>query len=89
MRCPAAAGTHSAFSAVACTTAARRQDTDALVGYRERAPEAARAHPSEEHFLPLFVAWGAAGAQARVERVLTGCEDGALALDSWLFHARQ
>ncbi len=35
---------------------------DDLVAYRERHPEGARAHPSEEHFLPLFVAAGAGGA---------------------------
>ena len=51
-----------------------------------RRPDAARAHPTEEHFLPLFVAWGAAGEDARVERVVTGFEAGALAMDSWLFH---
>jgi len=61
-------------------------DTDALVAYRERAPEAARAHPTEEHFLPLFVAWGAAGEAPRVERVVDGFEAGALALDSYAFH---
>jgi 4,5-DOPA dioxygenase extradiol len=61
-------------------------DTTALVHYREQAPEAARAHPTEEHFLPLHVAWGAAGDDARVERVVTGFEGGALAMDSWLFH---
>ncbi len=60
-------------------------DTDALVAYRERAPEAARAHPTEEHFLPLFVAWGAAGDAPRVERVVDGYEAGALALDSYAF----
>jgi 4,5-DOPA dioxygenase extradiol len=61
-------------------------DTTALVHYREQAPEAARAHPTEEHFLPLHVAWGAAGDGARAERVVTGFEGGALAMDSWLFH---
>jgi 4,5-DOPA dioxygenase extradiol len=61
-------------------------DTDALVAYRERAPEAARAHPTEEHFLPLFVAWGAAGPAPRVERIVEGYEAGALALDSYAFH---
>jgi 4,5-DOPA dioxygenase extradiol len=61
-------------------------DTDALVAYRERAPEAARAHPTEEHFLPLFVAWGAAGEAPRVERIIEGYEAGALALDSYAFH---
>jgi 4,5-DOPA dioxygenase extradiol len=61
-------------------------DTDALVAYRERAPDAARAHPTEEHFLPLYVAWGAAGAEPAIERIVEGFEAGALAMDSYLFH---
>jgi 4,5-DOPA dioxygenase extradiol len=64
----------------------RSHDTAALVAYRERAPEAARAHPTEEHFLPLHVAWGAAGADPKVERIVEGFEAGALAMDSYLFH---
>jgi 4,5-DOPA dioxygenase extradiol len=63
-------------------------DTAALIDYREQAPDAERAHPSEEHFLPLHVAWGAAGDNPRVERILGGFEAGALAMDSWLFHPR-
>jgi 4,5-DOPA dioxygenase extradiol len=61
-------------------------DTAALVDYRTRAPEAARAHPSEEHYLPILVAWGAAGDDARVERSSLGFEAGALANDSYVFH---
>ena len=61
-------------------------DTAALVDYREQAPDAVRAHPTEEHFLPLHVAWGASGEDARVERFVSGFEAGALALHSWLFH---
>jgi 4,5-DOPA dioxygenase extradiol len=61
-------------------------DADALTHYRDRAPEAARAHPTEEHFLPLFVAWGAAGPGATAERIVEGFEGAALALDSYLFH---
>ncbi|TMH01469.1 MAG: dioxygenase, partial [Betaproteobacteria bacterium] len=61
-------------------------DGDALTHYRDRAPDAARAHPTEEHFLPLFIAWGAAGAGATAERIVEGFEAGALALDSYLFH---
>jgi len=60
-------------------------DTDALVAYRHRAPDAIRAHPSEEHFLPLFVAYGAAGEKPDQERIVDGFENGALAMDSYLF----
>jgi 4,5-DOPA dioxygenase extradiol len=65
------------------TLAAR--DEQALIDYRERAPSAARAHPTDEHWLPLLVAYGAAGNDATVERVVDGFENGALALDSFLF----
>ena len=37
-----------------------------LLDYRARAPEGPRNHPSEEHFLPLFVALGAAEGPGRV-----------------------
>ncbi len=36
-------------------------DVDALVGYRDRAPGMPYAHPTVEHFVPLFVTLGAAG----------------------------
>lgn len=39
---------------------------DELLRYREFAPEGPRAHPTEEHFLPLFVALGAAEGPGRV-----------------------
>lgn len=39
-----------------------RGDQEALLDYRKRAPQAARNHPTEEHFLPLFSAMGAGGA---------------------------
>jgi len=62
-------------------------DTDALVRYRDVAPSATRAHPTEEHFLPLFVAWGAAGDHPHAERILEGLEAGALSMDSYAFHS--
>lgn len=61
------------------------RDVEALVDYRDRAPDAARAHPTEEHYLPLLVALGAAAPDARVDRVVSGYEGAALAMDGWLF----
>lgn len=62
-------------------------DDRALVDYRDEAPDAARAHPTEEHFLPLFIAYGAAGPAPTVERVVDGYENGALSRDSFMFGA--
>ncbi|HKI65219.1 MAG TPA: class III extradiol ring-cleavage dioxygenase [Burkholderiales bacterium] len=68
---------------VADRVAAR--ELEALADYRARAPHAVRAHPSEEHFLPLFFALGAAAEHGRAERLYDGIEGGALAMDAWLF----
>jgi 4,5-DOPA dioxygenase extradiol len=64
-------------------------DTDALLDWQARAPDALRNHPTDEHLLPLFVALGAAGAQPSVERVHRGGTWGALALDAWRFDRRR
>ncbi len=40
-------------------------DEEALADYRSRAPYAREAHPTDEHFLPLHVAYGAAGKGAK------------------------
>jgi 4,5-DOPA dioxygenase extradiol len=42
-------------------SAVARGDRTALLSYRELAPHARRAHPTEDHFLPIFFALGAAG----------------------------
>jgi 4,5-DOPA dioxygenase extradiol len=60
-------------------------DTRALVSYRDHAPFAVRNHPTEEHLLPLFVAMGAAGASAKVERLHGSYEYGVLAMDIYAF----
>jgi 4,5-DOPA dioxygenase extradiol len=60
-------------------------DREALLDYRALAPCAMRAHPTEEHLLPLFTALGAAGHDARAERVHAGFEGGALAMDAYRF----
>lgn len=61
------------------------QDTDALLEYRARAPGALRAHPSEEHLLPLFVALGAAGRPFETLRFHAGIDEAVLAMDAFAF----
>jgi len=63
--------------------AIRAHDLDALADYRKRSPHAVRAHPTDEHFLPLFLALGAAATGYRAERVYDGIESGALAMDAY------
>jgi 4,5-DOPA dioxygenase extradiol len=60
-------------------------DEQALLAYRETAPSAARAHPSEEHLLPLYVALGAAGPNAESKRIYAGMEGTALSMDAYEF----
>jgi len=60
---------------------------DALLDYRSRAPHAVRAHPTEEHFLPLFFALGASGPKASTEWVYSGIENGVLTMDAAAFRA--
>ncbi len=38
-----------------------RRDLPALLNYRSQAPHAVRAHPTDDHFLPMFFALGAGG----------------------------
>lgn len=63
-------------------------DTAALLAYRQQAPGAVSAHPSDEHLLPLYVALGAAGANARAERIFSGVADAVIAMDSYAFWPR-
>ncbi len=67
----------------------QRIDRHALVelaDYRKRTPNGVRAHPTDEHFLPLFVALGAAGESYTASRIYDGIEMGALAMDAYLFN---
>jgi 4,5-DOPA dioxygenase extradiol len=60
MRNPALAGHTQAFDAWAADALARG-DIDALTDYRAKAPGAAVAHPTADHYVPLLLALGAAG----------------------------
>lgn len=59
-----------------------RGDTESLVDYRRLAPDAVRAHPSEEHFFPVLVAAGAAG---KAERIHTAMSGASLSMDAYKF----
>jgi 4,5-DOPA dioxygenase extradiol len=61
-------------------------DLDTLADYRSRSPHGARAHPTDEHFLPLFVALGAARDDYRPERILKSIDSGVLAMDAYVFN---
>ena len=61
-------------------------DLESLAEYRSLNPHGARAHPTDEHFLPLFIALGAAREQAKPERIFDAIESGALAMDAYVFN---
>jgi 4,5-DOPA dioxygenase extradiol len=62
-----------------------KKDVDTLVDYRSASPHGVRAHPTDEHFLPLFFALGAAAAKAKPERVYDAIDAGVLAMDAYVF----
>lgn len=66
-------------------TAVARGDVAALVDYRRQAPHAQRAHPSEEHYLPLLVALGASRPEEPRARIEGGMTYGTLSMDSFGF----
>ena len=59
-----------------------RKDDD-LANYRTRAPHARRAQPTEDHFMPLFVAYGAGG--ETTERLHASTTFGTLRMDAYAF----
>jgi 4,5-DOPA dioxygenase extradiol len=60
-------------------------DLDSIIDYRSRSPHGARAHPTDEHFLPLFIALGAASDQGKPERIYDAIDSGVLAMDAYVF----
>lgn len=63
-------------------------DVAALLDYRRRAPHAERAHPTDEHLVPLMFALGAAGEAAAARRFAAhDVRYGMLAMDAYAFDA--
>lgn len=64
-------------------------DLEAMLDYRARAPHAERAHPSDEHFLPIYFALGAAGwgrdAQVQPDYISHGVMFSTLSMDAVSF----
>jgi 4,5-DOPA dioxygenase extradiol len=62
------------------------RDNEALADYRSRTPNGARAHPTDEHFLPLFFALGAAREDYKAERFYSAIDSGVLSMDGYVFN---
>jgi len=64
-------------------------DELALTQWKKRAPHALRAHPSDEHFLPLPLAYGASwpsdSKPPQAMRIELGVDMGVLAMDAYVF----
>lgn len=57
-------------------------EREALLDWQTQAPHARRAHPSDEHFVPLFIAWGAAGPHECAHWLNDEVQFGFLAMDA-------
>ena len=58
-------------------------DAQSMMAYRRLAPHAERAHPTDEHFLPLLVALGATAPGEQPELLEGGIEHGMLSMESY------
>lgn len=58
-------------------------EIDTLLDWQNRAPHALRAHPSDEHFLPLYFALGAGGQGAQAQYLSREVMYGMLAMDAF------
>jgi 4,5-DOPA dioxygenase extradiol len=65
--------------------AVTRGDRKRLLGYREHAPHAERAHPYPDHYMPILAALGAAGPAARGTVIHHSWDLGDLGMDAYTF----
>jgi 4,5-DOPA dioxygenase extradiol len=61
------------------------RDTDALLDWEAKAPHGSRAHPTDDHLLPIFVALGASGDGTVTRRLHEDVNYGVLAMDAFAF----
>lgn len=66
-------------------TEARSGASETLLDWQHQAPGGVFSHPTPEHFLPLFVALGAAEKDCRTEWLGGGWIEESLAADNYLF----
>ena len=60
-------------------------DTEALFDYRNQAPHAQDAVPTNEHFIPLLIAMGAGSKNRRAKLLHRSYQFGSLSLSCWQF----
>ncbi|MBB3109613.1 4,5-DOPA dioxygenase extradiol [Paenibacillus phyllosphaerae] len=61
-------------------------DTEALFRYREQAPHAQDAVPTNEHFIPLLLAMGTGDVNRKAELLHRSYQFGSLSLSCWQFN---
>jgi 4,5-DOPA dioxygenase extradiol len=61
------------------------RNIESLLNYRQLSAQGRQAHPSEDHLLPLFVALGAAGSDAKSSPFYRGVNDYVIAMDGYSF----
>ena len=61
------------------------RDWPALLDYRKQAPGAALQHPTDEHWLPFYIAAGAGGEASPAVAIHRSVDAGVLAMDSFAF----
>lgn len=61
------------------------RDWEALWDYRRQAPHAVEQHPTDEHWLPFYIAAGAGGADSPAVRLHDSVDAGLLAMDGFAF----
>ena len=64
----------------------QNRDFDTLVNHAERIGDFTKAHPTDDHYLPLVIALGAVEETDHFRVLEGGIEFGALSMDSYLWH---